>query len=49
MYNQMMTIIVTAIQNFFDQTNPTKESPMVGFSADTYPFFGSYIFDNQTV
>lgn len=35
--------------SLFDQTNPSMESPVIGFAADGYPIYGSYIFDNQTI
>ena len=33
----------------FDMTDPTEESPVIGFAADGYPIYGSYISDNGTV
>ena len=33
----------------FEQTNPAEESPVIGFAADGYPIYGSYIMDNQTI
>lgn len=33
----------------FDQTNPTAPSPVIGFAADGFPIFGSYISDGGTV
>ncbi len=33
----------------FEQTNPNEESPVIGFAADGYPIYGSYISDNQII
>ena len=33
----------------FDQTNPTQASPVIGFAADGFPIFGSYISDGGTI
>lgn len=33
----------------FDQSNPTGPSPVIGFAADGFPIFGSYIDDNGTI
>ncbi|MBS3847609.1 YHYH protein [Devosia sp. BSSL-BM10] len=33
----------------FEQDNPTQASPVIGFSADGFPIFGSYISDNGTI
>ncbi len=33
----------------FEQTNPTTASPVIGFAADGFPIFGSYINDNGTI
>ena len=33
----------------FDMTDPTEESPVIGFAADGYPIYGSYISDNGTI
>ncbi len=33
----------------FDQSNPTAESPTIGFAADGFPIYGSYISDNGTI
>ncbi len=33
----------------FDETDPTEPSPVIGFAADGFPIFGSYIADGPTV
>jgi len=33
----------------FDQTNPNEPSPVIGFAADGFPIFGSFIDDNGTI
>ena len=33
----------------FEQENPTAASPVIGFAADGFPIFGSYIDDNGTI
>lgn len=33
----------------FDQDNPTEPSPVIGFAADGFPIFGSYIADGNTI
>ncbi|WP_428927489.1 YHYH protein [Marinibacterium sp. SX1] len=33
----------------FDQDNPAAPSPVIGFAADGFPIFGSYIEDNGTI
>ncbi|AKS46703.1 YHYH protein [Octadecabacter temperatus] len=33
----------------FDQSNPTSPSPVIGFAADGFPIFGSYIADGSTI
>lgn len=33
----------------FEQNNPTQASPIIGFAADGFPIFGSYIDDNGTI
>jgi hypothetical protein len=33
----------------FEQDNPTTASPVIGFAADGFPIFGSYIADGDTI
>ena len=33
----------------FDQVNPATESPVIGFAADGYPIYGSYILEDEIV
>jgi hypothetical protein len=33
----------------FEQTNPSEASPVIGFAADGFPIFGSYINDSGTI
>ncbi|WP_417274339.1 YHYH protein [Celeribacter halophilus] len=33
----------------FEQSNPTAPSPVIGFTADGFPIYGSYIDDNGTI
>ena len=33
----------------FEQENPTEASPVIGFAADGFPIFGSFIDDNGTI
>ena len=33
----------------FDQQNPTTPSPVIGFAADGFPIFGSYILDGHQI
>ncbi|MEP3635779.1 MAG: YHYH protein [Paracoccaceae bacterium] len=33
----------------FEQDNPTEASPVIGFAADGFPIFGSFINDNGTI
>ena len=33
----------------FEQSSPTEPSPVIGFAADGFPIFGSYIDDNGTI
>jgi len=33
----------------FEQSNPTSPSPVIGFAADGFPVFGSFILDGGTI